>query len=205
MALRLPAPNPAWCLATARLDLAPVGPADLADLIRLKADPRVFAVMLGGVRTPVRAAQELAQDIALWGRLGVGIWAVRARPTGGFLGIAGISARPDGRGMGLRFALWPEAQGQGLAREAAGAALRHGHERAGLARVVAVTRADNYGSRMVLGGIGMRETERFRRAGQTLLVFESRASALSLWPRRAAGQAAPASPPAAAGSSPRCG
>ena len=40
--------NPLWVLRTARLVLTPVGGADLAELIAMKADPRVFAVMLGG-------------------------------------------------------------------------------------------------------------------------------------------------------------
>ncbi len=199
------APNPAWCRTTARLRLRPTGPGDLADLIRLKADPRVFAVMLGGVRTPAETARELALDIAAWGRFGVGLWSVRDRRDGGFLGLAGISPRPDGRGMGLRFALWPQAQGQGLAREAAGCALRYGHESAGLGRIVAVARADNYGSRMVLGGIGMRERERFEREGREMLLFESLAPGPIRWPRRADGRAGPSSPRAGAESSPRCG
>ena len=50
---------------------------DLPDLQALKADPRVFAVMLGGVRTPNRTADELAEEIAYWGRRGIGIWAGR--------------------------------------------------------------------------------------------------------------------------------
>ena len=57
--------------------------------------------------------------------------------------------------------------------EAAGAALRFAHERAGVRRVVAVARADNVSSRQVLGGIGMRECGAFERAGVPMLVFES--------------------------------
>ena len=47
--------NPRWNLRTARLVLTPVSGADLPDLIAIKADPRVFAVMLGGVLIAVRA------------------------------------------------------------------------------------------------------------------------------------------------------
>ena len=49
--------NPLWILRTARLVLTPVGGADLPDLRAIKADPRVFAIMLGGVRTPAADAQ----------------------------------------------------------------------------------------------------------------------------------------------------
>jgi RimJ/RimL family protein N-acetyltransferase len=76
--------------------------------------------------------------------------------------------------VALRFALWPEAQGQGLAREAAGAALRYGHEQASLPRIVAVARASNFASRMVLGGIGMIEAEQFEQGGYPMVLYESR-------------------------------
>ncbi len=163
-----------WVVRTARLVLTPVGGADLPDLIRLKADPRVFAVMLGGVRDAARTVEELAADVARWGAHGWGMWTVRARDDGGFVGITGFMPRPDGRGVALRFALWPEAQGQGLAREAAGAALRYGHQQAGLPRIVAVARASNFASRMVLGGIGMTEAERFQQGGHQMVLYESR-------------------------------
>jgi len=161
-------------LLTARLSLSPVTGTDLADLRALKADPRVFAVMLGGVRSWTQTADELAEDVMFWGAHGYGIWAVRERAGGSFLGITGLKDRPDGRGIGLRFALWPEAQGRGLAREAAFAALRHGHEQACLARIIAVARATNFASRTVLGGIGMTECGSFTQSGFAMVIFESR-------------------------------
>jgi len=160
-------------LRTGRLLMTPVGGADLADLQAIKADPRVFAVMLGGVRTPARTAEELAADVVAWGANGYGMWAVREIAGERFVGITGLEHRPDGRGVALRFALWPEAQGRGLAREAASAALRFGHDHAGLARIVAVARQENFGSRTVLGSIGMRECDRFMRSGWTMVVYES--------------------------------
>src|SRR4051794_4925949 len=120
--------NPNWILRTGRLVLTPVGGADLADLRAIKADPRIFAIMLGGVRTLEQTAQELAEDVVAWGANSFGTWAIRETPPrlregqgSGFVGITGLEQRPDGRGVALRFALWPEAQGRGLAREAAAA------------------------------------------------------------------------------------
>ena len=55
--------NPLWVLRTARLVLTPVGGADLADLRAIKADPRVFAIMLGGVRSYRQTAEELADEV----------------------------------------------------------------------------------------------------------------------------------------------
>ncbi len=153
--------------------MRPVGHADLADLQRLKADPQVFAVMLGGVRTPERTAEELADDIAFWGAYGVGMWAVREAASEAFLGTTGMHLRPDGRGIALRVAFVAGVHGRGYASEAAGAALRFAHERAGFARVVAVTRQSNIASRTVLGAIGMVECEGYERDGDRVLVYES--------------------------------
>ena len=92
------------------------------------------------------------------------MWAVREPASAAFVGITGLERRPDGRGVALRFALWPEAQGRGLAREAAGAALRFGHSRPGCG-ASSRWRVNNFASRMVLGGIGMTECGSFLRQG----------------------------------------
>jgi RimJ/RimL family protein N-acetyltransferase len=165
--------SPLWTLRTARLVLTPVGGADLPDLRAIKADPRVFAIMLGGVRNAAQTAEDLAHDVIAWGEHGYGIWAVRQAADRRFVGITGLENRPDGRGIALRFALWPEVQGLGYAREAAGAALRFGHDQAGLKRIVAVARATNFASRTVLGSIGMVPCEEFVQRGYAVILFES--------------------------------
>lgn len=151
--------------------MEPVSYRHLDHLIALKSDPRVFAIMLGGVRVPARVVEELAEEMTMWSRRGIGIWVVFAEEA--FVGITGFMERADGRGIALRFAFTPESRGRGLAREAAGAALRFAHEVAGLRRVVAVAREDNIDSRTVLGAIGMRACETFPRDGYTMMVFES--------------------------------
>lgn len=165
--------NTGWTVRTGRLTMTPVGWADLAELQAIKADPRVFGVMLGGVRSPIETALDLAEDAALWPAKGYGLWTVRESASRAFMGIAGLADRPDGRGVGLRFAVWPEAQGRGIAREAAAAALRYGHAEAGLPRVIAVARESNFASRTVLGSIGMTERDCFERDGYRMVVFES--------------------------------
>jgi RimJ/RimL family protein N-acetyltransferase len=159
-------------LATERLMLIPPGPENLADLIRLKADERVFGWMLHGVRSPERTREELEDDMAFWEVRGYGTWCVFERATGTFLGICGFMERPDGRGVALRFALWPEFRGKGYAREAARAALDFGH-RAGLRRIIAVAREENVASRAVLVDIGMVPAGEFRHQGHRMLVYES--------------------------------
>lgn len=162
----------AWVLTTARLRMTPVGHWDLADLIRLKGDPQSFALMLGGVKGPVEVAAELAHDIQDWGRHGYGMWAVRAL-RGKFLGVTALMHRPDGRGVSLRFAFLPDVRGLGLASEAAGAALNYGHGTAGLDRIIAVAREDNFASRAVLGGVGMSHSGEFYRNGNLMYIYQS--------------------------------
>jgi RimJ/RimL family protein N-acetyltransferase len=165
--------DPFRCIVTGRLLLRPVWGGDLPDLVALKADPRAFGMLLGGVRDRQRATEELAEDIAFWGRHRVGMWTARDRTGGALVGLTGIMLRADGRGMALRFTLRPDCLGRGYASEAAGAALRFAHERAGLRRVVAVARETNTGSREVLGAIGMREAETFVQHDHRMVLYES--------------------------------
>ena len=159
-------------LQTGRLRLAPYGWQDLAELSVLKADPRCWALMLGGVRAPYQTALDLAEEIRFWGSHDVGMWTARIS-DGRLIGVAGLHERPDSRGIALRFAFDPAMRGQGLAREAAGAVLTDAHTRGRLTRVIAVTRDSNIGSRTVLGAIGMVQVSEFDRHGDTMLLYES--------------------------------
>jgi RimJ/RimL family protein N-acetyltransferase len=170
--LAAPPPPAVRIVRTERLMLLPVGLENLPELVKLKADPRAFSAMLHGVRTPERTREELEDDMVFWQVRGYGTWAVHALADESFLGITGLMERSDGRGVALRFALWPEVRGQGYAREAAAAALAFGHC-AGLARVIAVARETNIPSRAVLTDIGMRECGEYPYQGHRMLVFES--------------------------------
>ena len=160
-------------LRTARLLLQPYRPQDLAELSAFKADPRVWASMLGGVRSPAQTAAELAAELSFWASHDVGMWTARHVAGGPLLGVTGLHVRPDARGIALRFAFATEVRGRGLAREAAARVLRDAHDRAGLTRVVAVARDTNFASRTVLGAIGMREAGDFQQQGHTMLLYES--------------------------------
>lgn len=151
--------------------MTPVAGHDLPELRALKANPAIFAVMLGGVRDKAQTSDDLARDVRSWGQYGFGVWAVRE--AGRMVGIAGLDNRPDGRGIALRFAMLPDAQGRGLAREAASAALRFGHDRVFLPRIVAAARETNFGSRIILGAIGMHVAETFEQHGTRMLLYES--------------------------------
>jgi len=156
-------------IRTSRLVLTPVNWPDLEDIIRLKSDAGAFGQMLGGVRNRIEAEEEMAEDVSFWARCGVGIFAIRE--NGLFVGITGVHERPDGRGLGLRFSIFPWAAGRGIAREAAAAALYFVMD-TGIKRVVAIASEDNRASRIVLGSIGLHHTETFERDGRTMLLYE---------------------------------
>ncbi|PWC29533.1 GNAT family N-acetyltransferase [Pseudoroseomonas aestuarii] len=158
---------------TPRLVLRPVGPGHLADLVALKGDEAAFGLMLHGTRSPAQARQDLEDDMAFWAVRGYGTWAVHLAESEAFLGIVALSERPDGRGVALRFALWPHTRGKGYAREAARAAVEFGHRQAGLPRIIAVAREDNRASRGVLEDLGLRCAGEFPRDGHRMLVYES--------------------------------
>ena len=159
-------------ITTERLSLLPPGTEHLPDLIRLKSDETVFGYMLHGTRSPERTREELEDDIDFWQVRGYGTWSVFLREHGDFLGIAGLMERPDGRGVAVRFALWPECRGKAYAREAAKAALGFGHA-AGLPRIIGVARETNLSSCAVLRDCGMREAGEFLNRGHRMLIFES--------------------------------
>lgn len=165
--------NPAWRVITGRLVLSPVGWNFAHEIAALKGDPLVYGQMLGGVRGAVQMAAELAEEAVFWSRHGAGMWIAHPAAGGAAVGLTGVHERTDGRGIALRFAFTPAVRGQGLAREAAGAALRFAHGRGGIPRVVAVAKDSNIGSRTVLGAIGMRECDRFHRGGEEMVMYES--------------------------------
>ena len=129
--------------------------------------------MLGGVRNAAETADDLARDVAAGANMATASGLCGKPREAGFVGITGLEDRSDGRGVALRFAVWPEVQGLGYAREAAGAALWFGHDRAHLRRIVAAAREANFASRTVFGGIGMVPCERFTQRGHTMVLFES--------------------------------
>jgi RimJ/RimL family protein N-acetyltransferase len=159
-------------ITTPRLSMLPPSPEQLPELIRLKGDESVFGYMLHGIRSPERTREELEDDMDFWQVRGYGTWSVFLRESGQFLGICGLMERPDGRGIALRYALWPETRGFGYAREAARAALDFGHA-AGLSRIIAVARDTNLSSQAVMRDIGMKQAGEFMNRGHRMVVFDS--------------------------------
>lgn len=155
-------------IRTPRLLLRPVSWSDLGYMKQLKTNAASFGRMYGGVKNFQQIEDEMAEDLSFWAKRGLGIFVIYEE--GQFVGMTGFHERDDDRGIALRFSLLPDASGRGLAREAAGAALRFALN-AGEPRLIGVTRDDNLAARIVLGSIGMSYERSFWRSGYEMLIY----------------------------------
>jgi len=149
---------------TSRLRLRQWRFADREPFAALNADPRVmefFPRVL--TRSESDAMAERCQ--LLIETRGWGFWAAESKATGEFIGFVGLHI-PSAElpfspcveiGWRLAFRYW----GQGLASEAATAALHVGFGSLGLKEIVSFTTLRNHRSRAVMERLGMRESGTF--------------------------------------------
>lgn len=107
-------------IATARLRLRGPRLADFPPMAAFWASPR--SVHEGGPRDERFAWLDFAACFGAWHIRGYGAWSVEARATGAFAGIVGLFHLIEYPEPDLGWTLVPEAEGQGIAFEAAQAA-----------------------------------------------------------------------------------
>lgn len=143
---------------TERLWLRQWVPADKAPFAALNADPRVMA-FFPSVLTREESDAMADRCQLLIAQRGWGLWAVELKASGQFIGTLGLHI-PSANlpfspcvEISWRFAypFW----GQGLATEAALAALRVGFEQLNLAEIVSFTASVNLRSQALMARIGM--------------------------------------------------
>ena len=134
-------------LTTDHLIMTPVTMADLPELTVLHGDPDTGGRLKHGVLTAAETAALVADYDAGWRALGFGMWTLRERASGTFVGLGGLWLHDAGHGIALRGAVMPGARTKGYMAEATMAAIRYGFERVGLDRIVAISRADNVAAR----------------------------------------------------------
>jgi RimJ/RimL family protein N-acetyltransferase len=148
-------------LVTPRLVLRAWRTEDVPALAAMNADPRVMRwIGDGSVADASRTAADVEAYRRMWAERGVGRFAVTLRETGVFAGFAGMAVPDDlpeimpAVEIGWRFgrAHW----GQGLATEAAQAAMDFAFGEAGLDRLVSVHVIGNDASARVMARLGMR-------------------------------------------------
>jgi RimJ/RimL family protein N-acetyltransferase len=158
-------------LSTARLRISPFTLDDAAFIVELLNDPG-WLQHIGDrkVRTLDDAQRYLREGpLASQQRHGFALSAVRrhdAATEATPIGMCGLIRREGLDDVDIGYAFMPAARGQGLAREAAAAVLRHGFEHLGLQRIVAITSPGNATSVRVLESIGMRYERRLQLPGR---------------------------------------
>ncbi|MCO6060076.1 GNAT family N-acetyltransferase [Pseudomonas sp. MOB-449] len=145
-------------LNTPRLRLRAWRDDDLPAFAGLNADPEVMR------HFPACMSQEESAALAMRIRrhslqYGFGQWVVEHRGDGGFVGVVGLQtvnfAEHFTPAVEIGWRLMPRYWGQGLASEAAQAALAFGFEALQLAEIVAFTVPANLRSQAVMQRIGM--------------------------------------------------
>ena len=145
---------------TDRLRLRRFTPDDLDVLTAVFARPEVWRYPLNRGLTRDETAAFLERQMAHWDVCGFGLWLAVPHETSRVIGYVGLSVPmflPEilpAVEVGWRFD--PSSWGQGLATEAALAALREGFETLGLEEITSIPQAENVRSGRVCERLGMR-------------------------------------------------
>jgi [ribosomal protein S5]-alanine N-acetyltransferase len=132
-------------LETDRLSLRRLSVEDDAFILELVNDP-LWLRFIGdrGVRTLTEARDYILKGpMAMYERVGFGLYLVEHKSDGVSLGICGLIKRDGLEDVDLGFAFLPKFRAQGYAYESAAAVLVYGRNVLGLKRIVAITSPDN--------------------------------------------------------------
>ncbi|MBE2997720.1 GNAT family N-acetyltransferase [Nocardiopsis sp. HNM0947] len=168
-------------LETPRLLLRRWRPDDVGPLAAVNADPEVMRwIGDGSVRDEQQTRRGVEAMEQQWDTQGFGLFAVEIRSTGqlaGFTGLAVPHFMPELLpAVEVGWRLGRSHWGQGLASEAAAAAVRYGFEECGLDRIVSIVQPGNGASERIIAKLGMclfRETVD-PGCGRPVRVFELR-------------------------------
>ena len=147
-------------LETPRLVLRRWREADIAPLAAINGDADVMRwIGTGTVRDLEQTRASVAGWEREWDATGMGLFAVEVRATGELAGLTGLAVPhflPEIMpAVEVAWRLGKPHWGQGIATEAARAALQFGLLDRGLAKVVAIVQVGNVASERVMQKIGM--------------------------------------------------
>jgi RimJ/RimL family protein N-acetyltransferase len=146
-------------LETERLVLRHMSVDDAAFILGLLNEPS-WLQFIGdrGVRTLDDArAYILSGPVAMYARLGFGLYLVELKDGSIPIGICGLLKREFLDAVDIGYALLPAHWSKGYAYEAAAAVMAYARGTLGLKRIVAITSSDNERSARLLGKLGLHE------------------------------------------------
>lgn len=142
---------------TERLSFTEMTPGDLDDMAAMLGDPDVMR----HYPRPLTRAEALGWinwNRGLYRQVGHGLWVIRSRDTGAFVGDCGLTPQ---RVQGVvrtevGYHVRRDRQGRGYAVEAAAACREHARRVLGVHRLIAIIVVDNVPSQRVAERIGLR-------------------------------------------------
>lgn len=150
-------------LLTDRLRLRRWRDTDREPFARMCADEQVMRYF-PAVLDRTRSDAFIDRACASFARVGFGLWALERQDGGQFIGFTGLApmhpGSPGAGGIEVGWRLVPSAWGQGLATEAARAALVDGFSRLEVSRIWSWTAQINAPSQAVMRRLGMTEHSR---------------------------------------------
>lgn len=157
-------------LDTERLQLRAPDMHDFPVLKLIIDSPRGTGI--GGPMSTEDAWYDFTQMTATWALRGHGWWTVTRRSDGATLGFAGIGAEPGDQEPELGYFVIQEAEGHGIAREAAEAVLGFARERLGMTTLISYIHFDNERSIALAERLGaIRDTEAEVAIGHDALAY----------------------------------
>ena len=148
-------------LQTARLTLRQFTLADVGALHQILQTPDIMRYFpTPGTPTYERTERIVVRQLEQWQSVGYGWWALTSGNSGDeqLIGWCGLQFLPDTNETEVGYLLAPPFWGQGLATEAARAALTFGFDRFAFPEVIGITHPDNIASQRVLQKAGMHFT-----------------------------------------------
>ncbi len=146
---------------TDRLFVRPLSHLDLPSLTQILSDPDVMRYSVGGVCDEARTLKFIDWCQACYESHGVGPWALVDKNSSNLIGFCGVGPEKlgDVEAFNLGYRLGTQYWGNGLATEAARAALKYAFEQTQIDSVVVIIEPDHGASLRVAEKAGFHQFE----------------------------------------------
>ena len=144
-------------IETARLRLRMFTQDDLDALSLITGDPEVMKYLgTSGARTREKTKNTIDAILRHWDAHGFGIFALEHKADARLIGWCGLQMLEKTPEVEVAYLLAKDYWNQGLATEAARAAIEYGFNELKINRIVAIARPENVGSYRVMEKVGMK-------------------------------------------------
>ena len=144
-------------IETPRLQLRQFTPDDAEELYYIYSHPGLFKYMSNEKPLLLEQTKAAIQSMTEnWEKYNFGVWAIVHKEDRRLIGHCGLKFLENTTEVQVGYLLLESYWNQGLATEAASAALKYGFEVINLPRIVAIAKPENIASRRVMEKMGMK-------------------------------------------------